>query len=337
MGESYRQAQYAGHGQSKIVYRLTDKLVLKLCEETDQEPGLFQALHASGVYAVVHASGQCQVFSSAGRPAQTWHAWVMDYAKPLDQILQEDPATSNVCILGAIRAMVTAHSWGHLMSDNALFNFGMVEATTPCSLNVVIIDAGSRPRTQPPQSLITRGDFNKLVMHKFWSKAQMLVQPAELQVHREQWKLAGWDMHITLQTYHEKWRNLCNTTTQPFPVLNSLDVSNSTLSACPHVASVLDSLGEETLDWLTQTYLWDEVPQYGRSGDGYTRQHQDRVWTAAEKLEQLISETLAQRAHHCDHPADDILEEDKLKVIIDSWKIITSNGCAQKQGTKRGQ
>jgi hypothetical protein len=44
------------------------------------------------------------------------------------------------------------------------------------------------------------------------------------------------------------------------------------------------------------------------------------VWTAAEKLEQLISETLAQRAHHCDHPADDILEEDKLKVSLHSWK-----------------
>ena len=98
-------------------------------------------------------------------------------------------------------------------------------------------------------------------------------------------------------------------------MLNSLEVPNCTLSACPHVASVLDSLDEETLHWLTQTYLWNGVLQYGRSSDGYARQHQDRVWTAAEKLEQLISETLAQRAHHCDHSADDILEENKLKVI----------------------
>ena len=41
MGEFYWQRQYAGHGKSKIVYRLTDKLVLKLCEKTDQEPGCF--------------------------------------------------------------------------------------------------------------------------------------------------------------------------------------------------------------------------------------------------------------------------------------------------------
>ena len=41
-------AQYAGHGQSKVVYRLTKNFVLKLCKRTDQEPGLFRALHAVG-------------------------------------------------------------------------------------------------------------------------------------------------------------------------------------------------------------------------------------------------------------------------------------------------
>ena len=316
MGNRYSQLQYAGHGLSKTVYRLTDKLVLKLCEETDQEPKLFQALQATGVYPMVHASCQCQVFDSAGRPAQTWHAWVVDYAKPLDQILKEYPNTSNVCILGAIHAMVTAHSRQHLLSDNALFNFGMLQ-----DLNVVIIDAGSRSETPP----MTKGAFNKGVMAKFWSKAQTLVQPADLAVHREQWQSAGLDMHMVLLTYQERWQNLCNDE-QPFPVLNSLEVPNFTFSACPHVASVLDSLDEETLDWLTQTYLWDrygnigEVTQYGPSGDGYMRLHRDRVWTAAEKLEQLISETLAQRADHCDHPADDILKEDKLNVILNSWK-----------------
>ena len=70
---------------------------------------------------------------------------------------------------------------------------------------------------------------------------------------------------------------------------------------------------------LTQTYLWDQVSQYGRSSDGYTRLHQDRVWAAAEKLEMLISETVARRRFRCDHPDDDILEEDKLKVILDDW------------------
>ena len=283
MGESYRQVQYAGHGQSKIVYRLTDKLVLKLCEERDQEPEVFQALQASGVYPKVHAWRQCQVVHSAGRPVRTWHAWVIDYAKPLDQVLKEDPAASKICILGAIHAMVTAHSKDHILSDNALFNFGMVQD------NVVIIDAGSRRKS----SKMARGEFNKLVMRRFWSKAEMLVQPTELEVHRQQWISAGLDMLTVLQTYEKRWQKLCNAE-QPFPVLNSLEVPGSSSAeqpgTCPHVASVLDSLDTETLEWLTETYLWDkgEIRQYGRSSDGYTRQQQDRVWTAAEKLEQLL-------------------------------------------------
>ena len=75
----------------------------------------------------------------------------------------------------------------------------------------------------------------------------------------------------TLQTYEKMWQELRNAE-QFFPVLNGLEVPelamevpNCTSSACPHVASVLDSLHTETLDWLTKTYLWGEVAEYGRS------------------------------------------------------------------------
>ena len=91
----------------------------------------------------------------------------------------------------------------------------MVEARTPCSLNVVIIDAGSRSLAASP---MTRSEFNKQAMKKFWSKAQTLAQPAELEVHREQWKSAGLDMHIVSQTYQERWQNLPGPL---FPVLKS--------------------------------------------------------------------------------------------------------------------
>ena len=62
-----------------------------------------------------------------------------------------------------------------------------------------------------------------------------------------------------------------------------------------------------------------KVAEYGRSSDGYIRQ-QDTAYTAAEKLEQLISATHAQRVIHCNDPAEDILDEGKLKVILDAWK-----------------
>ena len=132
MGTYYERRQYLGHGQSKVCYLLTERLVLKLREQKDQEPDLFRELQATGVYPKVHASAQCQFGD------QTWHAWIVEQAKPLDQILKENPAASNVCIPGAVRAMFIANSNYHILSDNALFNFGMVDG------KVVIIDARSR-------------------------------------------------------------------------------------------------------------------------------------------------------------------------------------------------
>ena len=125
-------------------------------------------------------------------------------------------------------------------------------------------------------------------------------------------------MVTALKIYETKWQEVLNNE-RSFSVLNSLEGRNPTASACPHVASVMDSLDTQTLNWITQTYLWDKLAKYGRSDDGYTRQ-QDRVHTAAEKLEQLISETLARREIHCNNPAQDIVDEHKLKVILDEWK-----------------
>ena len=102
-------------------------------------------------------------------------------------------------------------------------------------------------------------------------------------------------------------------------MLNSLEGRNSTTAECPHVASVIDSLDTDILEWLTQTYLWGYVAEYGHSSDGYTRR-QDSSYTAAQKLEQLISETHEQRVIHCSNPAEDILNEEELKVILDAWK-----------------
>ena len=60
-GKYYSGRQYLGHGLSKVCYWHTDTIVLKLSEERNQEPELFQDLQASGMYPVVHASGQCRV------------------------------------------------------------------------------------------------------------------------------------------------------------------------------------------------------------------------------------------------------------------------------------
>ena len=99
----------------------------------------------------IQSSCQCQLVDSAGQPDPTWHAWVSEYAVPLDEILKENRVSSKFCILGAVYAMVRAHSFGFVMSDNALSNFGMEHD------NVVIIDAGSRDM----YSETRKGEFNK--------------------------------------------------------------------------------------------------------------------------------------------------------------------------------
>ena len=111
--------------------------------------------------------------SSAGQSAEIWQAWLSDYTKPLDQILKESPAASNICIPGATRAMLAAHSGRHILSDNALFNCGTLQG------NVVAIDVGSCESSD-----MTKGEFNKECMKHVWSKAQTLAQPAEPGVYK---------------------------------------------------------------------------------------------------------------------------------------------------------
>ena len=155
LGESYEGLQYLGHGNSKICYSLAKGLVLKLCRKKDQEPDLFRKHEATGLYPRVHAWAPCQFDS------ETWHAWVVEQAKPLDQILKANQSASNVCIPGAVRAMLVASLHNHILSDNALFNFGMVDD------NVVIIDAGSLEDRAIERS---KRWFNQKVIKQFWKK-----------------------------------------------------------------------------------------------------------------------------------------------------------------------
>ena len=118
---------------------MTHNLVLKLCKKRDQEPDIFEKGQSVGAYPKNHASNECTILiTEPTKPNPTWYAWVSDYAQPLDELLKKCPDAADICIVGAIRAMLRAHSIGHILSDNALYNFGFLQG------NVVIIDAGSR-------------------------------------------------------------------------------------------------------------------------------------------------------------------------------------------------
>ena len=121
------------------------------------------------------------------------YAWVSDYTIPLDSILKKCLAVTDIVIVGAVRAMILAHSVGHILSDSGFYNFGWLKG------NVVIIDVGSRPYA----AVMRRGDYNRKVMSKFWSNLRLLVHPTTSEKHREQWSRAGCDMSTAMKAYDD--------------------------------------------------------------------------------------------------------------------------------------
>ncbi len=137
---------------------------MKLCKAKDPEPELFASFSGTGIYPKTHATNVCSEYDSIGDFVLQWHAWVTDYASPLDQYLSEPflpDGASKACVVGAARCMLHAASHGHYMSDNAMFNFGKLLD------EIVIIDAGSRPLVQ---NLMSKLEFNKISMGQFWKK-----------------------------------------------------------------------------------------------------------------------------------------------------------------------
>ena len=169
---------YLGHGQSKIVYRLPDDRVLKVCDKRNQEPDIFTKWHSLGAYPNIHASNQCTVHitkitartQTVTHP--TWYALVSDYAIPLDRILKKCLAVADIVIVGAVRAMIRAHSIGHIISDNGFYNFGGLKG------NVVIICDVSHCA-----AVMRRGEFNLKVASKYLSNRRLLVHPTTLEKH----------------------------------------------------------------------------------------------------------------------------------------------------------
>ena len=118
-----------------------------------------------------------------------------DNTIPLGSILKKCVAVTYIVIVGAVRAMIRAHSVGHILNDNGLYSFGWSRG------NIVIIDAGSRPYA----AVMLKGDFNRKVMSNIWSNLRLLVHPTTLEKHRQQWRGAGWDISTALKAYDDAW------------------------------------------------------------------------------------------------------------------------------------
>ena len=177
--KSRRRSRPSRHGQSKIVYRLPDHRVLKVCDKRNQEPDIFAKLHSVGECPNFYASIQCtvRITKITSRTPKTvmhptWYALVNDYAIQLHRILTKCLAVADIVIVGAVRAMIRAHSIGHIMSDNGFYNFGLLKG------NVVIICDVSHCA-----AVMRRGEFNLKVTSKILSNLRLLVRPTTLEKH----------------------------------------------------------------------------------------------------------------------------------------------------------
>ena len=83
--------------------------------------------------------------------------------------------------------MLKAHSGNHILSDNALINFGMVHN------NVVIIDAGSRS-----PSAVTKGNFNKQCMRTLERRSSPVRWWADDSRTHNRRRASGWAVPTSL-------------------------------------------------------------------------------------------------------------------------------------------
>ena len=242
-------------------------------------------------------------FDSVGQSVRRWNAWVVEQAMPLDQFLG-NPSTSdevaNGCAIGTIRSMLHAAKHGHTMSDNAMFDFGLL------GNEIVIIDAGARHLT--PE--MSKRDFNVTTMRKLWGKLRIHGNVTDLAVYQAAWQKAG-DMVRARATFDALWAashglvvDNTGSAEQPAP--------QAVATCVPHVATLLDDISDESLNWLLTEFLWGTVSQYALVnepqyfGQALTirtvRYHEDHHCSAEVKLDMAIALTRERRERFCSHP-----------------------------------
>ena len=266
---SYFTCQYIGHGQSKVAYLMQtiesheySGKVLKLGASDDIEPEVIRELQFSELYPQLYAWSWCVEYNAVGHPVFEWKGWVVDYALPLDQFLNQPnlpKEASSFCIVGAVRCMLHAAEHTHYMSDNAFFNFGIVRD------QVVILDVGSRPIHSDTMS---KSHFHAKVMKKFWSKAKLLVSVSDVTSCENAWRQSE-SMTSARKAFNELWDCIdrsdvvahCSAV-QSAQMAHWLryarDEKHHFNPMCPHAAFLLDSVSEESLDWLQCHFLWGQ-------------------------------------------------------------------------------
>jgi len=303
-GETYA-CRYCGHGQSKVAYTFihgTETRVLKLTETYDHEPYVCEQLSrlvraaqpAIKICPTVYQIGRCQEQDQRGNRTREWFAWTAEYAIALNKYMQRPNVECEACLKIALYKQVIAGQHGLLLSDNNLFNFGVVDDT------VVIIDMGSR--ALEPQAM-AKSRMTKYAMKEWWKKLKWQCKdPQEYAECRTIWQ----------EAYHldDVAQKLCNT--RLCHGSNSAEQPAPGITETPAVWMLLEGPSDSddvwannaAAEWLFVMFLGGEE---GEEQPPHIR------------LETTIKVTRQRRSMYTRKP-DEILPPETLKRLLDEWK-----------------
>ena len=189
------------------MYRVTDQpLVLKLTATKDQEPYVCTQLSldcraaqpAVKICPTIYAIELCEEQDQWGTFRAEWFAWLAEYATPLDKYMQGQNVDRQACLKMAMYKQVIVGKHGFLLSDNNLFNFGVLDDT------VLIIDMGSKS-LQP--HAIAKARMNTGAINRWWYKLAWQCTHAELEECKDIWQNST--------SLDEVAQKLCNTGFRP--------------------------------------------------------------------------------------------------------------------------
>jgi len=202
---------YKGHGQSKTVFEIHKEghrfhdQILKVTKQRDTEPSVFkQADLTTLTTSILYECEGVVVEDDSGDHSEPtrFHSWITETTIPLDEFCQYEHTIKSKCCLAAACCMLKATKCGLYLSDCALFNFGVKVTDNNREHVVVIIDAGSRGIVHPDERW-TKGEINKTIMCKFWSRCKD--QVADHTEIKEIWKNSS-DFEDALTKLTNLWR-----------------------------------------------------------------------------------------------------------------------------------
>ena len=341
IGDKTHACLYVGHGQSKVVYKVTDEAqVLKLTARKDQEPYVCQELsHLFSaeqpdlkICPTIYKIGRCQEQDQRGRPMGQWFAWLAEYVTLLDKHMQRLNVDRKTCLKIALYKQVIAAQHGLLLSDNNLFNFGVVDHT------VVIIDTGSR--TVEPRA-IQKSRMNTSI-RKWWYKLKWQCGPGELEEIRAIWQLHSLD-EIAQQFCNMHLRpESTRPAPPPFPpppFIGSVEKPAGAITQAPSVWALLeeppanDALeppATDALQWLLEKFLFGRLASLKLLQTGETVPlEQEEEQPSHIRLQTLINLTEQKRSKWIQN-TNDILPDDTMKLLLDDWKADYTSWMNQK-------